>query len=152
MADDRSGRPSCGLHLIPDLPERVLPEAEFRDEPVPPEFLITGPVSPPALASLAREHGGDAVAELARIMTEGTTDQARIAAAKEILDRGYGKTAQQIQVETVGHLPDAELDRRIRDAAEALADEDGFPPLDLEALGLGGNDDEGGGGSGGACH
>jgi hypothetical protein len=36
------------------------------------------------------------LAELARLALESESDQARVAAAKEILDRAYGKCAQSI--------------------------------------------------------
>jgi hypothetical protein len=42
----------------------------------------------------ARAHGGAALAQLARIMTNSPSDAARIAAAREILDRAYGKAPQ----------------------------------------------------------
>lgn len=44
----------------------------------------------------ARAHGDAALAVLARIMTESVNDTARIAAAREILDRAYGKAPQAI--------------------------------------------------------
>lgn len=42
----------------------------------------------------ARKHMPAALKELARIVKEGSTDQARVAAIKELLDRGYGKAPQ----------------------------------------------------------
>ena len=54
-----------------------------------------------AVREAALEHGPAAVAELARLMTEGRTDQVRIAACREILDRAYGKPRQSI--EHTGH-------------------------------------------------
>jgi len=42
----------------------------------------------------ARKHAKAALAELARIMTKSTSDTARIAAARELLDRAYGKAPQ----------------------------------------------------------
>lgn len=46
--------------------------------------------------SLAQLHGPAAIAEAVRIMTKSDSDQARIAAIKEILDRAYGKATQPI--------------------------------------------------------
>src|SRR6187455_2351500 len=46
---------------------------------------------------LARYHGSDAIQELARIALHSKTDQARVAAIKELLDRGYGKSPQAIE-------------------------------------------------------
>jgi hypothetical protein len=45
---------------------------------------------------LARVHGPSVLEELARLALESESDQARVAAAKEILDRAYGKCAQPI--------------------------------------------------------
>jgi hypothetical protein len=42
----------------------------------------------------ARAHGDAALAVLAHIMAESASDTARIAAAREILDRAYGKAPQ----------------------------------------------------------
>jgi hypothetical protein len=48
------------------------------------------------IKSLAQKHGPAAIAECLRIMKKSDSDQARIAAAKEIMDRAYGKPAQAI--------------------------------------------------------
>ncbi len=48
------------------------------------------------IKALAAPYGEPAVKELARIMTESESDAARIAAAKELIDRGYGKAKQPI--------------------------------------------------------
>lgn len=45
---------------------------------------------------IARKYGEDAIKELARIMSEGENEQARIAAIKELLDRGFGKATQPV--------------------------------------------------------
>src|SRR5215211_3967901 len=45
---------------------------------------------------LARQHTPEAIATLAKIMTEGTSEAARIAAATAMLDRGWGKPTQPI--------------------------------------------------------
>jgi hypothetical protein len=46
------------------------------------------------LRDLAREHVEKAVKELARLATKAESETARVAAIKEILDRGYGKAPQ----------------------------------------------------------
>ena len=46
------------------------------------------------IRDVARRHAGTALAELARIMTNSVSDSARIAAARELLDRAYGKSPQ----------------------------------------------------------
>lgn len=42
---------------------------------------------------LAKDYGPAAVKELARLVTEAEDERARVMAAKEILDRAYGKTS-----------------------------------------------------------
>ena len=49
------------------------------------------------LRELAQPYGPDAVMTLARIMSESDNETAKIAAAKELLDRGYGKAKQYIE-------------------------------------------------------
>lgn len=48
------------------------------------------------IKALAQKHGASAIAECLRIMKNSESDQARISAAKEIMDRAYGKPAQAI--------------------------------------------------------
>lgn len=49
-----------------------------------------------AIRAIARKEGPKIIAELARLATKGKNEMARIAAAKELLDRGYGKSTQPI--------------------------------------------------------
>lgn len=44
--------------------------------------------------ALAGKYGPGAIKRLAQIMDEGESEAARVAAAKELLDRAYGKPAQ----------------------------------------------------------
>jgi hypothetical protein len=46
--------------------------------------------------ALAREHGADAIKRLAHLMQKAESEQAQVAACKELLDRAYGKPAQAI--------------------------------------------------------
>jgi len=63
-----------------------------------------GPGRPPGarnkitseIKALAQVHGAIAVAELARLATKAESEAARVAAIKELLDRGYGKATQPI--------------------------------------------------------
>jgi hypothetical protein len=48
------------------------------------------------LKTVAREYGPRVIEKLWAICEHGDTDQARISAAREILDRGYGKPAQPV--------------------------------------------------------
>lgn len=43
------------------------------------------------IKALAQKHGPEAIAELARLAKSAESEQARTAAIKELLDRGYGK-------------------------------------------------------------
>lgn len=47
----------------------------------------------------AQAHTTDAIKELARIMLKSESDAARVAAIKEMLDRGHGKAKQAVDVE-----------------------------------------------------
>jgi hypothetical protein len=47
---------------------------------------------------LAQVHAATAIRELAIILTASENDQARIAAAKELLDRGFGKATQHAEI------------------------------------------------------
>ncbi len=69
------------------------------------------------VALLAREYTAEAVRTLAEIMGDpGAPPSARVSAANSILDRGYGKAPQKIEVDT-NALRDDELDRLVRDIA-----------------------------------
>jgi hypothetical protein len=48
--------------------------------------------------ALAQEYGPDAIRELATILATSENHSARIAAAKELLDRGYGKSMQAVEL------------------------------------------------------
>lgn len=48
------------------------------------------------IAVVARQHGPEAINTLYKIMMNGENDANRIAAAKELLDRGYGKAPQPL--------------------------------------------------------
>ena len=51
------------------------------------------------LRELARAHAPDAINELARLAVKAKSETARIAAIRELLDRGYGKAAQVLAEE-----------------------------------------------------
>jgi hypothetical protein len=46
------------------------------------------------IKALARKHTPAAMTELARLATKAESEQARVAAIKELFDRGYGKAKQ----------------------------------------------------------
>lgn len=48
------------------------------------------------IKALAQKHGAAAIKRLAHLMTRAESEQAQVAACKELLDRAYGKPAQAI--------------------------------------------------------
>ena len=46
------------------------------------------------IKELARAYAPDVVAELARLALNAESEQARVAAGRELLDRGYGRPSQ----------------------------------------------------------
>jgi len=46
--------------------------------------------------ALAQKHGADAIKTLATLAKKADSDAAKIAACRELLDRGYGKASQVI--------------------------------------------------------
>lgn len=46
--------------------------------------------------ALAAKHGPDVIKELARLAKSAESEQARVSAIKELLDRAYGKSAQPV--------------------------------------------------------
>jgi hypothetical protein len=74
------------------------------------------------LSELARDHTEEAVAALVDVMRRGTSESARIAAANAVLDRGYGKAAVSLDVDStssdgsmspVHALSDEEINQQI---------------------------------------
>ena len=51
------------------------------------------------LRALARAHAPDAIKELARLAIKAKSEAARVAAIRELLDRGYGKAQQIVENE-----------------------------------------------------
>lgn len=47
---------------------------------------------------LAQQYGAQAIKTLASIMVKSGDEKAQIAAAKELLDRGYGKSTQSTEI------------------------------------------------------
>ncbi len=52
------------------------------------------------LQEIARDHAPGAIAELARLACKAKSETARIAAIRELLDRGYGKARQSMEIQT----------------------------------------------------
>lgn len=68
---------------------------------------------------LAQQYTAEALTTLAAIMREGNNEQARIAAAKELLDRGHGKSTQPIDATVVTETYEARLARLMAQAEES---------------------------------
>jgi hypothetical protein len=51
------------------------------------------------IKALAQEHGPSAIATIINIMQTGENDGVRLAAAKELIDRGFGKAVQAIEAD-----------------------------------------------------
>ena len=68
--------------------------------------------------ALAQVHGPAIINELARLALQAESEQARVSACRELLDRGYGKPAQPLSGED-GEKP-AEYIIRWRSADEEL--------------------------------
>jgi hypothetical protein len=49
------------------------------------------------IKGLAQKYGPEPIAELARLATKAESEAARVAAIKELLDRGYGRAVQPIE-------------------------------------------------------
>lgn len=60
------------------------------------EATIKGQIAKERLRELAAQHVDRLVSEALRIATESDSDQARIAAIKELFDRGFGKSTQVV--------------------------------------------------------
>ena len=71
------------------------------------------------LSDLAKEHTPDAVKALADIMRTSESDQARVAAATAILDRGWGRPMQSLGLE----IKDTETAAAMLEAARKRARE-----------------------------
>jgi len=50
------------------------------------------------LQELARHHAPEVIAELARLAVKARSENARIAAGRELLDRGFGRARQSMEV------------------------------------------------------
>ncbi|MGO9430911.1 DUF5681 domain-containing protein [Rhodoblastus sp.] len=54
------------------------------------------------IKEICRKHAPDVIAELARLATKAKSEQARVSAIKELLDRGFGKAMQPIAGDSGG--------------------------------------------------
>jgi hypothetical protein len=93
--------------LIEDLKVKNEEEAQQRKHlPTIPRRVDPAPYS---LQKLAKEHTEAAFNVLLHIMNHAEEDGTRLEAAKQVLDRGWGKAAIQIKAETIKYsLQDVE--------------------------------------------
>jgi hypothetical protein len=65
--------------------------------------VVPNPGGRPAVArevrDLARSYGPEAIAKLHELMRNGKSEQVQLAAAEELLNRGYGRPMQQVHIE-----------------------------------------------------
>ena len=82
------------------------------------------------IRALAREHTPEAIAELVRLATKARREEVRLRAIEVLLDRGYGKPNQSVQIDAVflekklNQLSDAELaelEARLTNAEQAMS-------------------------------
>lgn len=79
---------------------------------------------PEEIEGVAQRHARAALDALIKILISGTSESARIAAAREILDRGFGRPAVDIGGETLplfGRAPDRSVAIEIRMEAQRYA-------------------------------
>jgi uncharacterized protein with von Willebrand factor type A (vWA) domain len=74
------------------------------------------------LQELARRHSPEVIKELARLALKAKSETARIAAGRELLDRGYGRARQSMEItsqpdDPIQALLD-DLDERMRGHSE----------------------------------
>lgn len=74
------------------------------------------------IKALAMKHAPAAMEELARLATKAESEAARVAAIKELFDRGFGRPAQAVKL---GEDPDNPLPPSIIQLVPAKMDADG---------------------------
>jgi len=74
---------------------------------------------------LARKYTKEAISTLAQICMSGDKDSARVAAAIALLDRGYGKAPQKLDVNIFDGVADEDLLAKARAILDKQRDTDG---------------------------
>jgi hypothetical protein len=76
------------------------------------------------LQELARMHAPTAIVELGRLALKAKSETARIAAIRELLDRGYGRARQSVEVYSPGIDPIKmlleEMDAELHDCSDCF--------------------------------
>ena len=81
------------------------------------------------LRDLARRQAPDAIKELGRLALKAKSETARIAAIRELLDRGYGKPTQIVAGEDTAEPPINQIE--VRFVPPPKYPEDDYEPPDL---------------------
>jgi hypothetical protein len=86
------------------------------------------PKAAETVRDLARSHTTEAMQALVKIATKGKSESAKVQAATAILERGWGKPLQQVEVKRTpfDELSPDEL-RAVAEALEAISLEEGGP-------------------------
>jgi hypothetical protein len=69
------------------------------------------------IKALAQEHAAVAMKELARLAVKADSESARVAAIKELFDRGFGKPKQSLEVDGDLNVAIRRIEREIVDPA-----------------------------------
>ncbi len=117
-------RPGAGRKKLAHASPTALSELDIK-------ALLAEP--PPAeIETVAQKHAWAALKSLIAVLIHGTSDPARVSAAKAVLDRGYGKPAVDIggtdQISLFGKAPEKPVGAEIRAEARKYA------PLAIEVL------------------
>jgi hypothetical protein len=82
------------------------------------------------LRELARAHAPQAIKELARLAVKAKSEAARVAAIRELLDRGYGKPTQFLAADNDDFIRDNKSEEELR--VQLFADfEQIFPEYEM---------------------
>ena len=73
------------------------------------------------IRAIAQAHTAEAVEVLVNVMRESKSDAARIAAAKELLDRGHGRSTQAVQIASYPDLRTLSTEELKAEMTELLA-------------------------------
>lgn len=71
------------------------------------------------IKAIAQQYGAEAITTLVELMRDADFEPTRVAAAKELLDRGYGKSVQPVEADVV-HKIRYEVRLAFRDPAASL--------------------------------
>lgn len=100
---------------------RSIRKPQKNNDKVRPGLPLSRPCTPQDIIDRARQHGPACVDTLVDVMESGDTAASRITAANSLLDRGFGKVGQPLEVTGKGGGPLAVAHSITPALAEALA-------------------------------